>query len=98
MNWAECVTFAVAAATAVVGAGDVDADVVPLMASEDFGAFLRAVPGAFVFLGNGADGEPGGTPLHNSSYDFNDEVLATGARYFAKLVRMRLPRSTGTGS
>ncbi|WP_198082876.1 M20 aminoacylase family protein [Variovorax sp. E3] len=98
VNWAECVPVAVAAATAVVGAQNVDADVTPLMASEDFGAFLQKVPGAFVFLGNGADGEPGGTPLHNSSYDFNDEVLATGARYFAEIVRLRLPASTGTGN
>ncbi|WP_418129450.1 M20 aminoacylase family protein [Variovorax sp. 375MFSha3.1] len=91
VNWAGCVPTAVAAATAVVGAENVNADVAPMMISEDFGAFLQAVPGAFVFLGNGAEGEPGGTPLHNGNYDFNDEVLATGARYFAEIVRMRLP-------
>lgn len=90
VNWAECVPTAVAAATAIVGAGNVDADVAPVMASEDFGVFLKTVPGAFVFLGNGAEGEPGGTPLHNGSYDFNDAVLATGARYFAEIVRLRL--------
>jgi amidohydrolase len=92
VNWAECVPVAVAAATAVVGAENVDANVAPMMISEDFGAFLKVVPGAFVFLGNGAEGAPGGTPLHNGSYDFNDEVLATGARYFAEIVRLRLPR------
>jgi len=92
VNWAECVPVAVAAATAVVGADNVDANVAPMMISEDFGAFLKAVPGAFVFLGNGAEGAPGSTPLHNGSYDFNDEVLETGARYFAEIVRLRLPR------
>ena len=92
VNWAECVSVAVAAATAVVGAENVDANVAPMMISEDFGAFLKVVPGAFVFLGNGAEGAPGSTPLHNGSYDFNDEVLATGARYFAEIVRLRLPR------
>ena len=92
VNWPECVPHAVAAATAVLGAGRVDANTVPMMASEDFGAFLRVVPGAFVFLGNGADGQPGGTPLHNAGYDFNDAVLEIGARYFAELVRLRLPR------
>ncbi|SET67612.1 M20 aminoacylase family protein [Variovorax sp. OV084] len=96
VNWAECVPTAVAAATAIVGAGNVDANVAPMMISEDFGAFLKVVPGAFVFLGNGAEGEPGGTPLHNGSYDFNDEVLATGARYFAEIVRLRLPRHNET--
>ncbi|RTQ33519.1 amidohydrolase [Variovorax gossypii] len=95
VNWAECVPVAVAAATAIVGAENVDANVAPMMISEDFGAFLQAVPGAFVFLGNGAEGEAGDTPLHNGSYDFNDEVLATGARYFAEIVRMRLPAPAG---
>jgi amidohydrolase len=96
VNWAECVPTAVAAATAIVGAENVDANVAPMMISEDFGAFLKAVPGAFVFLGNGAEGGPGGTPLHNGSYDFNDEVLATGAHYFAEIVRLRLPRRADT--
>jgi hippurate hydrolase len=96
VNWAECVPTAVAAATAVVGAENVDANVAPMMISEDFGAFLKVVPGAFVFLGNGAEGEPGGTPLHNGSYDFNDEVLATGAHYFAEIVRLRLPGRADT--
>jgi len=93
VNWAECVPTAVAAATAVVGAENVDADVAPMMISEDFGAFLKAVPGAFVFLGNGAEGEPGSTPLHNGSYDLHDDVLTTGARYFAEIVRLRLPKN-----
>lgn len=91
VNWPQYVPAVVAAATAVVGAARVDADVQPMMISEDFGAFLQVVPGAFVFLGNGAAGEPGGTPLHNGSYDFNDEILMTGASYFAELVRTRLP-------
>jgi len=91
VNWSECVPVAVAAATAVAGAERVDAEVQPMMISEDFGAFLQAVPGAFVFIGNGASGEAGGTPLHNASYDFNDEVLTIGARYFAEIARIRLP-------
>lgn len=91
VNWPEYMPDVQRAATAVVGPERVDADVQPLLASEDFGAFLRAIPGAFVFLGNGADGEIGGTPLHNGAYDFNDEVLVTGAEVFAELIRLRLP-------
>ncbi|MES2072986.1 MAG: M20 aminoacylase family protein [Pseudomonadota bacterium] len=91
VNWAECVTVAVDAASRVVGASRVDANIQPMMISEDFGAFLQVVPGAFVFIGNGAEAEDGSTPLHNSSYDFNDQVLETGARYFAELARVRLP-------
>jgi metal-dependent amidase/aminoacylase/carboxypeptidase family protein len=91
VNWKECHAVAVAAATSVVGAARVDADVAPMMASEDFGAFLRVVPGAFAFIGNGDVGD-GATPLHNAGYDFNDSVLSTGSRYFVELVRSRLPR------
>jgi hippurate hydrolase len=65
------------------------------MISEDFGAFLRKVPGAFVFIGNG-DGEgPGAVPLHNARYDFNDELLPVGARFFAEIARVRLPARKG---
>jgi amidohydrolase len=92
VNWPECVPVAVAAATNVVGAERVDPGVPPTMIAEDFGAFLRVVPGAFVFIGNGDGDGPGSTPLHNAGYDFNDGVLSIGARYFAELARVRLPR------
>jgi hippurate hydrolase len=91
VNWPQCVPVAVAAAAAVVGKDNVDDDVRPMMISEDFGAFLEVVPGAFVFIGNGATGSPGVVPLHNGTYDFNDSVLPLGARYFAELVQRRLP-------
>ena len=90
VNWPQSVPAAVAAASAVVGADRVEADVTPMMISEDFGAFLRVVPGAFVFIGNGANDGPGGIPLHNARYDFNDQVLPIGARYFAEVARIRL--------
>ncbi|OIQ66276.1 hypothetical protein GALL_521580 [mine drainage metagenome] len=60
-----------------------------MLISEDFGAMLQAVPGAFVFIGNGD-----AAPLHNPRYDFNDAIVGVGARYFAELARMRLPRAT----
>ncbi len=53
----------------------------PLMASEDFAFFLERFPGAFVFLANGDT-----LPLHNSAYDFNDEILGLGASYWVRLV------------
>lgn len=56
-----------------------------MMISEDFGAFLQGVPGNFVFIGNGEQAGEGGTPLHNARYDFNDQVLETGAQYFAQV-------------
>jgi hippurate hydrolase len=77
----------VAAATAVVGAGRVDADCLPVMGSEDFGVFARAVPSCFAFLGTGTEPGRGGTPLHSHDYDFNDDVLETGVSFYVELVR-----------
>jgi hippurate hydrolase len=91
VNWPQCVPVAVRAAQAVVGADRVDAHTPPLMASEDFGCFLQHIPGAFVFIGNGDGDSPGAVPLHNAGYDFNDALLPLGARWFAELVRQRLP-------
>jgi amidohydrolase len=91
INSERFVELAVQAASEVAGADQVDANVQPMMISEDFGAFLQVVPGNFVFIGNGETEQAGGTPLHNAGYDFNDEILSTGARYFAELARLALP-------
>ena len=95
VNWPQCVPVAVAAARAVVGAAQVDDQVAPMMISEDFGAFLRVVPGAFVFIGNGDGDNPGAVPLHHAAYDFNDALLPLGARYLAQVARIRLPHLPG---
>ena len=89
VNDAACTAAAVAAARRV--SASVDADVAPMLISEDFGAMLQALPGAFVFIGNGD--APDAAPLHNPRYDFNDAIVGVGARYFAELARMRLPRA-----
>lgn len=91
VNWETCVAVAVQAATAVVGPAHVDAQAAPMMVSEDFGAFLKLRPGAFVFIGNGDGDSAGAVPLHNARYDINDRILPIGARYFAELARVRLP-------
>lgn len=90
VNSPEYVDVAVAAAVKIAGAQHVDANVQPMMISEDFGAFLQAVPGNFIFIGNGETREKGGVPLHNATYDFNDEILPVGARYFAEVARLAL--------
>jgi hippurate hydrolase len=87
VNWPQCIPVA----AAVVGKDNIDDNIRPMMISEDLGAFLKVVPGAFVSIGNGAADSPGGVPLHNGTYDFNESVLPIGARYFAELVRQRLP-------
>ena len=60
----------------------------PSMAAEDFGYMLEALPGAYIWIGNG-EGE-GGCMLHNAHYDFNDDVSNLGASYWVQLVQDRL--------
>ncbi len=91
VNDPACAAAAVRAATAVAGAGRVAPDCLPFMGSEDFGAFARAVPGCFTFLGNGTEPGHGGDPLHSRDYDFNDNVLDVGIRFYVELVRSVLP-------
>jgi hippurate hydrolase len=91
VNSGDYVELAVSAARNIVGAENVEANVQPMMISEDFGAFLQVVPGNFAFIGNGDAGKTGDVPLHNATYDFNDDILLTGARYFAEIARLALP-------
>jgi hippurate hydrolase len=78
------------AAAAVVGAEHVDRDVQPTMGAEDFAFMLRAKPGCYIFIGNGAGATSAG--LHNPHYDFNDEILPIGASYWTSLVERVLAR------
>jgi len=87
-----CVATAVQAAISVVGKANVDDNCAPVLASEDFGAFLLAVPGNYMFIGSGTQGEAGGTPLHSPLFDFNDDLLLPGARYFAAIGEQLLRR------
>jgi hippurate hydrolase len=73
---------AAAAAAAVVGADNVDADAPPNMGAEDFAYMLERVPGCYVLIGAGESSPP----LHASTFDFNDEILVIGASYWARLV------------
>lgn len=74
------------AAEAAVAAGlSVRRDLPPAMTGEDFGWFLKEIPGAFVWIGNG-DG-PG---LHNAGYDYNDAILPAAAGFLAAAARRAL--------
>ncbi|MDE1184543.1 M20 aminoacylase family protein [Paraburkholderia sp.] len=58
-------------------------DMQPLTGSEDFAFLLERCAGSYLIIGNG-DGE-GGCMVHNPGYDFNDDILATGAAYWVRL-------------
>lgn len=83
VNHAEGASMAIDA-TAAVGAS-LRQDLPPSMASEDFGAYLERIPGAFVWIGNGPG--DGGRELHNSSYDFNDAILPVAARWLVEAAK-----------
>ena len=80
---------ALAAATELVGAANVDTDPMPSMASEDFAFMLQAKGGCYIWLGRGRGPDTPG--LHNPHYDFNDDVLAIGATYWVTLAEQQLP-------
>jgi len=76
---------AIGVASSIVGTANVDANVEPTMAGEDFAFMLKRRPGAFIFIGNGDT-----AALHNPNYDFDDEALAYGISYWVKLTEQRL--------
>lgn len=91
VNHAAQTRFAVDSAVKIFGRDNVDSATLPMMTSEDFGAFLEHIPGCFVFFGNGTEEQGKGyMPLHNAGYDFNDDILTVGAHYFAELAASRL--------
>lgn len=81
---------AVGVAEQIVGAGKIDTDYPPNMASEDFSFMLEKKPGAYLFIGNGP--EENGCILHNPLYDFNDEILPIGASYWVRLVETAMEK------
>jgi hippurate hydrolase len=85
VNSAKGCELATRVANELLGDGGV-VQLPPLMGGEDFSYFLRRIPGAFAFIGNGEDSPS----LHNAAFDFNDDVLPIGASYFARVVEATL--------
>ena len=61
----------------------------PIMASEDFSYYLKEIPGAFALIGAGTTDDP--PSCHSPHYDFNDDILTVGAKFWAALVEQQLP-------
>lgn len=78
--------FARTVAEELVGPQRVVAPYPPVTGSEDFAYFLQHRPGCFFRLGNGEEG----AMLHNPKYDFNDDILTTGAAYWTRLAQRYL--------
>jgi hippurate hydrolase len=73
------------AAGDVVGVQNVDSDMDPQMASEDFSFMLEARPGALIFIGNGDTAF-----CHSPNYDFNDAIIPHGVSYWVRLAETAL--------
>ncbi|WP_419896910.1 M20 aminoacylase family protein [Roseomonas sp. USHLN139] len=89
VNHEEQTAIAARAATALVGAGTVDARAPQITGGEDFAYMLEAKPGAFIFMGQGAGGATS-EGLHTPTYNFNDDAIAYGIGYWVSLVQEEL--------
>ncbi len=71
----------------LVGADNVVLQTEPLTGSEDFAYMLEAVPGSYLFIGNGdaANGGHGACMVHNPNYDFEDRNIPIGAAFWVQL-------------
>lgn len=80
-----------ALALAAARAAGLEADVAPRPAftSEDFAFMLRERPGAYLWLGQGGAERP----LHHPCYDFNDDALPLGVRWFCEVAERSLARA-----
>ena len=82
-------------AVSLVGREHVVRDMEPSMGAEDFSFMLQVKPGAYLRIGQGAENGVGSCSLHNSRYDFNDEILPLGAALHAGLVEHLMPLQPG---
>ena len=86
VNDAQCARHALDAARELLGEAKLAE--APAFTSEDFAFMLQAVPGAYIWLGQGSAERP--AALHTPGYDFNDEVLPIGAALLASIAERRL--------
>ena len=80
---------AIEVASSLFGKNSVKTNLTPSMGAEDFAYMLEKTPGAYIWLGAG-EGKSG-CMLHNTKYDFNDNILPLGISYWEKLVKAELP-------
>jgi hippurate hydrolase len=99
VNHAREARFAAEVMREVVGAERVDEEYPAVMGAEDFAHMLRVKPGCYAFIGNGDGGHrlpdhgPGPCIIHNTSFDFNDEIIPIGASYFVRLAQKWLAQT-----
>ncbi len=88
INERDATMRATAAARTALGKDKVATEFPPSTAGDDFAVFALRVPGAYVWLGNGPAQD--GALHHNTRYDFNDDAIEPGIRFWTELVRQEL--------
>ena len=92
--------FAAQVMREVVGSDAVEENYDAVMSAEDFAHMLKVKPGCYAFIGNGEGAHRlpghgvGPCLIHNTSYDFNDDILPVGATYFALLTKRWLAQAS----
>lgn len=103
VNHPEATKFAHELLSGIVGAANVK-DFEPTMGGEDFSYFLLEKPGCYFLIGNGDGSHRAGghgvgpCMLHNSSYDFNDELIPLGGSMWVRLAEKWLKGSSSAAS
>lgn len=85
-NQPDQVAVAVAAASASVGAANVNGAIRPGTGAEDFAEMMQIKPGAFMRIGNGVEADGSFKGLHTPLFDFNDAIIPDGIRYWVNIV------------
>ncbi len=83
-------SIAIRTASQLVGVDRVNPGLNPIMGSEDFAFMLKKVPGAYIGIGSGRSDQV--SNLHQSNYDFNDDILPLGVEYWVSLVNNLIPQ------
>ena len=91
LNTATEAHFAADVAQSLVGRDHVVRDLEPSMGAEDFSFMLQVKPGAYMRIGQGEENGVGSCFLHNSRYDFNDDILSLGSALHASLAEQAMP-------
>jgi hippurate hydrolase len=79
--------FARQVAVNMVGTERVTLQGPAITGSEDFAFMLEKIPGSYLLIGNGDGDSAGACMVHNPGYDFNDDNIEIGARYWVNLTK-----------
>ena len=88
-NHAENTDVAAEAARAL-GRGAVNDKLEKTTGGEDFAFMLEQRPGAFMFLGNDAEGQAEIHNVHTPLFNFNDDAIPVGVEYWVSVVKQEL--------